>query len=672
MVGSVALELACEDAPEVTERDELRATFQVRASQLGLADTALASSIDQTQRPGASESGEVARAWTRPKPDELPRISLSFATESMPPSNPQTPDRADLEVHGVIGEGGMGVVHAARQRSLDRDVALKTLRKSATGEASAGALLREAVITGRLEHPGIVPVHALGLDDRGAPVLVMKRVEGVEWRTLLADASHPGWASRPGDRLTTHLEVLMQVCQAVHFAHDRGVIHCDIKPENVMLGNYGEVYLVDWGIALRSDDPRAAERAGLVGTPAYMPPELVSGGPIGVHTDVYLLGSTLHYVLTGRFRHDGEKLQDALMSAFCSEPHSYDATVPEELAALCNRATSRSAADRPASAPAFRQAIADFLRHQASIALADEAHERLTRLEALLRESDDDEAPDDLKRAYQLVTECRFGFAQALKEWPDNVPARAGLMRTVAEAVDLELRQGHVQVAEALLTELGTPPEALRERVRLARKAQARTRAEDERLRALAHDQDSSVAGHERTRGLAALSGAAVAIAVFALSQPNPAKIKPESLFIFSVVVVAVMVATTVLWRKRLLANQFSRRLTGLMLISGAAMLASRSIGVWLRMPAPLIFAQEMLMYATVAAAGAVLVLPWLGPLALGLLGGAVYCLAVPSASPVVFSLVGVFMPPSVAFALWRHRLDAEREREEAMPESTL
>ncbi len=655
----------------MTEREELLRTFGERVSQLGLADTALALPLDVTQRPEPSSPGAPSRAWTRPEPSELPRISLSFALASMPPSNPDAAARADLEVQGVIGEGGMGVVHAARQRSLDRDVAVKTLKSPSAGDGPTAALLREAIITGRLEHPGIVPVHALGLDDRGAPVLVMKRVEGVEWRALLADAQHPAWASRPGDRLDTHLEILMQICQAVHFAHDRGVIHCDIKPENVMLGGYGEVYLVDWGIAVRSDDPSMAERAGLVGTPAFMPPELVSGGPIGPATDVYLLGATLHYVLTGRFRHDGKKLQDALMSAFCSEPYAYDASIPDELAALCNQATSRDPAARPASALAFRQAIADFLRHKGSILLADEAAERLARLSTLLDESAEDDAPDDLQRAYQLVTESRFGFAQALKEWSENTQACAGLTQTVTLAVELELRQGHVQTAEALLGELGTPPPELRERVRLARKELAKLHAEDERLRAMAREQDSSVAGRERTKGLAAMTGAAMALSAFALSQPNPAKIKPEGLLAFGVVIFAVTLGISVLWRKRLFENQFSRRMTGLMLMTSALLVVSRSFGVWLQMPAPLIFAQDLLVFAAVSGVAAVLILPWLAPLVLLTAGGAAYCFASPSLSPVVFSLVGVLTPPCVALALWRHRMVEEQEREDALPQST-
>ncbi|MFO0567556.1 MAG: serine/threonine-protein kinase [Polyangiaceae bacterium] len=652
----------------VQAREDLKATFRARVAELGLAETQVAGGLDATVRPTEGDALPAARAWTRPEPAELPRISLTYAAESSDTARPDASTRADLEVRGPIGEGGMGVVHAARQRSLDREVALKTLKRTEKSAAATQQLLREAVITGRLEHPGIVPVHALGIDDQGAPVLVMKRIEGVEWRALLADPNHPAWRHRPGDRLEAELGILMQVCQALEFAHDRGVIHCDIKPENVMLGSYGEVYLVDWGIAVRRDDPAFSSRQGLVGTPVFMPPELVSGGPIGPQTDVYLLGASLHFVLTRRFRHEGKNLNEVLSSAFFSEPVAYEAHVPPELAALCNAATSRRPEDRPASAAEFRQKLADFLQHKSSIALSREAQNRLERLRTMLPA--DDEAPEDLSAAYQLVTECRFGFAQASKEWPDNPQAKRGAFETVVLAAELELRQGHVAAAEALLSELGDAPAELRERLRALHKAQAHARAEEARLRAIAHDQDSSVAVRERTKGLAAMSGAAVAIASFSLSQPNPTKIKPEGLLTFAGVVFVVIVGVTLIWRRKLFANQFSRRLSGLLLLSGGTLLVSRSFGLWLGMPAPLILVQDLLLLAAIAGSTSIFVLRWLFPLPILLVAAAAYCRANPSVSPIVFSLVAILAPPSIALALWRHNRDVEREREEALPES--
>src|SRR5262249_2783401 len=157
-----------------------------------------------------------------------------------------------------------------------------------------GGLLTEAVITGSLEHPSIVPVHALGCDDAGRPVLVMKRIEGVCWRGMARDEHPPGWAAidaAGGGRRTAHVANLMAVCNAMHFAHRRGVVHRDLKPGNVMIGSYGEVYVVDWGIAARIE--AGPSPVALVGTPAYMAPEMVWGEAhrVDARTDVYLLGA---------------------------------------------------------------------------------------------------------------------------------------------------------------------------------------------------------------------------------------------------------------------------------------------------------------------------------------------------------------------------------------------
>src|SRR5690606_27149942 len=135
---------------------------------------------------------------------------------SIPPGRPQR--TADLALVSTIGEGGMGRVHLARQRSLARDVAVKTLKSDAT-PAVAQALLREARITGMLEHPGVIPVHALGVDDEGRPMLVMKRAFGTDLSTWL------GGAPQTGERLVSALESLIQVCRTCEFAHSRGVLH---------------------------------------------------------------------------------------------------------------------------------------------------------------------------------------------------------------------------------------------------------------------------------------------------------------------------------------------------------------------------------------------------------------------------------------------------------------
>ena len=187
------------------------------------------------------------------------------------------PSGPDLRLKEELGRGGMGVVNLAWQASLERDVAIKQVRR----DASVG-LLREARIMGALEHPNIIPVHALGLDRDGRPVMVMKRVSGVVLHELLADPTHGHWDKiLAADPLSRKVRVLMEVCQALHFAHARGVLHRDVKPDNVMVCNFGEVYLLDWGVAAHLGEGGQLTTGAVVGTPAYMAPEMARAGGDG-------------------------------------------------------------------------------------------------------------------------------------------------------------------------------------------------------------------------------------------------------------------------------------------------------------------------------------------------------------------------------------------------------
>lgn len=361
---------------------------------------------------------------------ELPQLSVDLdATVSTGRSNPppSSPDRGpDLEIRGLLGEGGMGRVLLARQHSLDREVAVKTIRQGAS-EHERASLLAEGAVIGFLEHPSIIPVHALGLDPAGRPVLVMKRIDGVEWSDLLDDPAHARWPSSMiagpgGDRLENHIEILMQVCNALQFAHERGIVHRDVKPQNVLIGQYGDVYLADWGIA-----HRLTERVpGMAGTPAFMAPEMALGEGIDVRTDVYLAGATLHRVVTGGPRHGGSGVRETLENAAVSAPFDYGPSVPADLAALANEATARNPEDRPQTVLAFRARLAGHLRHRASLALARSAGERLAVLRALVER----ESPYDEDRGGEidvLIAETRFGLREALAQWADNPSAKADM-----------------------------------------------------------------------------------------------------------------------------------------------------------------------------------------------------------------------------------------------------
>jgi hypothetical protein len=225
---------------------------------------------------------------------------------------------AGYELQGLIGEGGMGVVYRARELALGRDVALKFLRVGFTPQSAVGVrFIEEARITGQLQHPGIPPVHQVGTLPDGRPFLAMKLIKGNTLDELLNQRTDPG-AERG-----RWLAVFEQVAQAVGYAHAHNVIHRDLKPANIMVGSFGEVQVMDWGVAKvlgadRQPEPQAddatlgteirslrdgATQAGsLLGTPAFMPPEQAIGAvdQITARSDVFGLGAILCVILTGR------------------------------------------------------------------------------------------------------------------------------------------------------------------------------------------------------------------------------------------------------------------------------------------------------------------------------------------------------------------------------------
>jgi serine/threonine protein kinase len=234
-----------------------------------------------------------------------------------------------------ISRGGQGVVLAAWDETLQRHLAMKVALaepgaeggKTPSSAVSLGRFLEEAQVTAQLDHPGIVPVHDLGLDGEGRIYFTMKLVRGRDLRHIfeLVRTGEEGW------NRTRALDVLLKVCEAMAYAHSKGVIHRDLKPSNVMVGKFGEVYVMDWGLArvLGREDrkdiriqPEATERVrstrheaaddldsplvtmdgDVVGTPAYMPPEQARGDleAMGPHSDVYAVGAMLYQLLTER------------------------------------------------------------------------------------------------------------------------------------------------------------------------------------------------------------------------------------------------------------------------------------------------------------------------------------------------------------------------------------
>lgn len=351
-----------------------------------------------------------AAASIRPKSPRPPAPSHSTVARRRVCTSTGTPQTdVDFAIEDLIGSGGMGMVYQAAQISLGRKVALKTLPDSDTEIVSRQEHLREeALITGQLDHPNIVPVYDLATDERGRLFYTMKRVRGTAWSHLL-----------PRQNLDERMGIFQRVCDAIAFAHSRGVIHRDLKPANVMLGAFGEVTVMDWGVACTVrgvDDPDAlGDRFALCGTPAYLPPEMAQGDgwTVGVASDIYLLGAVLYELLEDRPPH-GES--DALA---CVKQAAENRIVPpqrdDELTRVAMRAMSAQPADRFASVLELQAAVRECVAHLESIRLA--------------RSAEDASREGETTDAYPAHARAIFGFEQSLARWPENAAARAGMSR---------------------------------------------------------------------------------------------------------------------------------------------------------------------------------------------------------------------------------------------------
>jgi len=229
-------------------------------------------------------------------------------------------DRPDLsatpyELAEAIARGGMGTVYRARDRRLERDVALKVMDVPAPSPSEIERMRDEARILARLEHPGIVPVHDVGTLPDGRLFYVMKLVRGRRLDEAARDQP-----------LHARLRIFARICEAVAFAHAQGVVHRDLKPENVMVGPFGEVLVLDWGVARLLAGGRRAEPAGTVlGTPGFMAPEQARGDTalVDERADVHALGAVLRYLLAPA----GGGRAPAALEAICAQamaPHAGD------------------------------------------------------------------------------------------------------------------------------------------------------------------------------------------------------------------------------------------------------------------------------------------------------------------------------------------------------------
>lgn len=421
---------------------------------------------------------------------------------TLAPSDDEVPTRwGRYPVDGELARGGQGRILNAYDEIIGRPVALKILRREGINDARLVTKFRiEAMITGQLEHPNIVPVHELGELDNGLPFYTMKKVEGRTLKKVIIGLrkANPAIQSQYG-RMKL-INILLQVCQAIAYAHEKGVLHRDLKPANIMLGDYGETIVLDWGVAkVRSlkdssfadglRPVRIAAEAGAMdtqagtieGTPAYMAPEQARGRvhEIDERSDVYAIGAILYEILTFRPPFKGQDVREVLRQVVDEmPPHPHEVApqnqIPEELIAIALKCLNKNPARRYASVRAVQEDLEAFLegtkKREKAVEKVKEARALVEEHMALKRElvmarsaarlsgsGIQGWEPIERKRGlWATLNRVRdieakiavtFGravalFSQALAHEPDNADAKAGLADLYLEQLKQSEQQG--------------------------------------------------------------------------------------------------------------------------------------------------------------------------------------------------------------------------------------
>jgi hypothetical protein len=399
------------------------------------------------------------------------------------------PTKADCEslkdveyrLVGTLGSGGTGIVYQAHQRAIDREVAIKVLRRELTADASSrGRFLAEARVIGALDHPNVIALHDLCIDDEGQLFYSMKRVDGASWDQQIDSLS-----------LEKNLNILLRVADAIRYAHSRGLVHRDLKPENVMLGRFGEVLVADWGLALSKSSltPTAAASTtdsyhAIGGTPAYMAPELAAGDLFGITyaTDIYLLGAILFRVVAGFPPHHGKSLLACIRAAANNQIEP----VPEhlgdtelELIQIALKAMATDPLDRFNSVEELIEAIEGHRSHEASDRLVRRAKRRLSEIAELgtAEEASENSTPSGLRAdRYERFAAVDALLREAIEIWPDNRRAIDTLRSTQLEFARTATAQGDLDLALVLYESAGQSDSEAAARVRKQRDRRERVR----------------------------------------------------------------------------------------------------------------------------------------------------------------------------------------------------
>jgi serine/threonine-protein kinase len=440
---------------------------------------------------------------------ELGRHSIVEWAESTPEGDPDfTPAQEKYRVETKIGKGGMGEVMLVTDQDLRRQVAMKLIRRDAAiGRDQRLHFIAEAQATSQLEHPGIPPVHDIGLTQDGRLYFTMKLVQGRTLREVLHDLVLKRREVHREYTLHKLISILERICEPLHFSHEKGVVHRDLKPENIMLGDYGEVHVMDWGLAridqqsselseigavetARKDAGLDTQHGAVKGTLPYMSPEQFRGEEINRRTDLYAVGCLLYEILALQpaFEPEDAELVAKKQTGEIPDVRTRNPrrTVPEPLAIICEKALATDPADRYATAEELADDLRRWLdgraererRRQEAERLAREGKKASERYMALRDEIAAAEAAAEAEakkyESWQPVSEKRsliearekvehlkvdlaLAFAEAQKlfdgallQEPENKSAKAELVRVWKDRLaDAERRRSKADVAYA-------------------------------------------------------------------------------------------------------------------------------------------------------------------------------------------------------------------------------